>query len=105
MDDQSPVESVDPRTFSSKYAGESYQMKRNSNELPAGSTLIVRQPGTYGANASRGETTILPISAEAEEDGGELHTDRTQLLSEKIRKKKQGMHPPTCILCQQFSSA
>ena len=75
--------------FTSKYS-QSYQMQgTNSAEdcgLSGGSTSVARQSGNYGANASRGETTV-DLEVEA---SGDFATDKTHLLSEKIRQKKQG---------------
>lgn len=79
--------------FSSEY-GQSYLLQpglggsngSSTRSLSAESTLIARQSGTYGANANRNETSITDKGYE----GGTGETDKTQLLSEKIRKKKQG---------------
>lgn len=93
-------EKLEQTFFSSEY-GHSYQLhegtapaKESSICLSAGSTLIARQSGFYGANASRVDTTIsVPSTATEEADNGGLATRvaaKTHLLTEKIRKKKQG---------------
>ena len=89
------------RTFLSGEYGSSYQMHegtRNEDSicLSAGSTLIARQSGTYGANASRGDTTIVSLGTAGDETSGGS-TDRTNFLTEKIRQKKQGKrHEKQC---------
>lgn len=85
---------VDQTFFSSEY-GSSYRLREGAfNEdsgLSAGSTLIARQSGTYGANASRGDTTIVSLGTAGDAEGSGGSTDKTNLLTEKIRQKKQGM--------------
>ena len=69
---------------------------RSDNRGKSGSTLTARQPaGSYGATdassyglTTGGEDTAVTVSSPAEEGTGE--TDKARLLSEKIRKKKQG---------------
>ena len=76
------------RTFSSEY-GSKRPMQSGDNSplcLSAGSTLIARQ-SCYGG-------TSITISPRTESEGGDtVETDTTQLLSEKLKKKKQGRVP------------
>ncbi len=91
------------------FFSESYQM-RSDHKGKSGSTLTARQPaGSYGATSASsygfttgGEDTTITFSSAAPEDGtGE--TDKARLLSEKIRKKKQGMERSyTLCLFQQL---
>ena len=85
------VEKLEQTFFSSEYEGPSHQMqgeevKESSLCLSAGSTLIARHSGHYGANADRTETTVGMEESQAA--SGE--TDGAYLLSERIRQKKQG---------------
>ena len=60
-----------------------------SFSLSAGSTLTTRQSAsTYGANGRVAETTVTIGEPSVASNGGDA--DRTHLLTEKIRKKKQG---------------
>ncbi len=52
------------------------------------STLVARQTGTYGAYADRMDTTVS--IGESSVGSATSEMDKTRLLTEKIRKKKQG---------------
>ena len=85
------AENLEQTFFSSEYGRSSHQMqgeevKESSLCLSAGSTLIARHSGQYGANADRTETTVGMEDSQAA--SGE--TDGAHLLSERIRQKKQG---------------
>lgn len=62
-----------------------------SFSLSAGSTLTARQTAlTYGTNGIVGETATVVTIGEPSEASNAGDADRTHLLTEKIRKKKQG---------------
>jgi hypothetical protein len=85
------------QSFFSSTNGPSYQLKEGAlsdSSLRARPRLIASQTGSYGANADREDTMSSPsfFEADAADDvpNGRRMTDKTHLLTEKIRKNKQG---------------